>query len=311
MKVLVTGGAGFIGSHIVDALIEQGHEAVVVDDMSTGARGNLNPRAQLYEVSITDTGALAEVFERERPQIVNHHAAQTSVRHSMADPSYDAQVNIVGSINVLQQCVNHSVERLIFASTCAVYAEPERLPMDEDHPNTPESAYGMAKHTVEGYIRFYSRVYGLKYKVFRYGNVFGPRQNPAGEAGVVAIFTGQMLSGEQPTIFGDGTKTRDYVYVGDIVKANLAAMNGVGDNEVYNLARSVPVSDFEIFDSVRRATGVSVEPRYAPKRPGEADQVSLGYSRARKALGWEPTAGLDEGIQQVVNHYIQSRGRSE
>lgn len=308
MKVLVTGGAGFIGSHIVDALVTRGHDVVIIDDMSSGRSLNTNKDAKLYEVDIRDFQAVERVFEQERPEIVDHHAAQVSVRKSMADPGYDAQINIVGSINILQLCTNYEVQRLLFASTCAAYSEPNYLPMDEGHPTQPKSAYGMAKRTVEGYIRYYAENFGLKYKIFRYGNVYGPRQNPEGEAGVVAIFTGQLLSGVQPTIFGDGTKTRDYVYVGDIVKANLLAMDEKGDGEVYNLARGIEVSDFELFDAVRNAVGADVEPKYADVRPGEAERVSLGCSKAKDCLGWTATMPLRDGIQSVVDHYRKTHG---
>lgn len=307
MKVLVTGGAGFIGSHLVDALVDRGDEVVVVDDMSTGNHNNLNPAARLYDLSITDATALKDVFERERPDIVDHHAAQTSVRRSMTDPSYDATVNIVGSINVLQNCVDYETKRLLFASSCAVYAPPIQVPMKEDHPVQPESAYGLAKHTVENYIRYYSEVYGLRYKIFRYGNVFGARQNPAGEAGVVAIFAGQLLNGDQTRIFGDGKKTRDYVYVADIVEANLIAMEPAGDNDVYNLARTTEVSDFEIYDAVRRATQVEAEPEFTEKRPGEALRVCLDCENAKQVLGWSPRVQLDSGVRAVVSHFADSR----
>ena len=310
MRVLVTGGAGFIASHIVDALIREGHDVSVVDNLYAGKIEDVNPKARLYQISITDSKALGEVFAKERPEIVNHHAAQTNVRHSMAEPSFDAQVNIVGSINALQNAATHGVSRFIFASTCAVYAEPERIPMDEQHPILPQSGYGMSKHTVENYIRLYSDVYGLRYKIFRYGNVYGPRQNLKGEAGVVAIFTEQFLGGVQPTIFGDGGKTRDYVFVEDVVAANLLAMEDPGDNDVFNLGRGIEVSDFEIFDAVRRAAGSSTEPAYAPKRPGEAERVSLDSSKAKKALGWSPTVEIDHGVQQVVRYYLRNHAGS-
>lgn len=303
MRVLVTGGAGFIGSHIVDGLVERGDAVFVVDDLSAGSRGDVHPDARLYDVSLNDADGLARAFADAKPDAVSHHAAQVSVRNSMADPARDAQVNILGSLNVLQCCARQGVERLIFASTCAVYAKPLRLPMDEDHPTRPESVYGASKLSVESFVRLYGDAYGLRHKILRYGNVFGPRQNPAGEAGVVAIFTGQMRRGEQPTIFGDGGKTRDYVYVSDIVAANIAALGDAGDNETYNLARGVGVSDYEIFDAVRTAVGASVEPKYAPVRPGEAAAVSLDASKARKALGWTPRVGLAEGIRRVVENF--------
>lgn len=307
MRALVTGGAGFIASHIVDALIEKGHDVTVVDDLSAGSEDNVNPRARLRKLDITDSEALDAVFASAKPEVVYHLAAQTSVRHSMADPSLDARVNVIGSINTLQSCVNHGAARILFSSTCAVYSEPQYVPMDESHPIRPQSAYGMAKFTVENYIRFYSDVYGLRYKVFRYGNVYGPRQNPEGEAGVVAIFTGQLLGGVQPKIFGDGSKTRDYVFVTDVVEANMMGLSDKGDNDIFNIAQGIEISDFEIFDAVRNATGSVVKPIYEEKRAGEADRISLDCLKARRSLGWSPKVHLQDGVQQVVTHYRERR----
>jgi len=300
MKTLVTGGAGFIASHIVDALLDNGYEVVVVDDMSNGRADNVNPLARMYHVDITDPDALNDVFAREKPGVVSHHAAQTSVRHSIAGPGFDARVNIGGSINVLQSCIEHGVSKLVFASSCAVYSEPRYIPMDESHPISPQSGYGLSKHTAERYIELYAGAHGLAYTVFRYGNVFGPRQDPQGEAGVIAIFTQQLLTDVQPTIFGDGGKTRDYVFVGDIAHANLLTVAGAGDNDTFNLARGIEVSDFEVFDAVRRATGSIVEPVYAEKRPGEADRVSLDCSKAERSFGWTPQTTFAAGVEQVV-----------
>ena len=306
MKILVTGGAGFIASHIVDVLVEDGHGVIVVDDLSNGRSDRVNPQARVYQVDIADSDALRDVFDREKPDIVNHHAAQTSVRRSMSGPEADARVNIIGTINVLQNCVAHGVKRLVFASSAAVYSEPQYIPMDEGHPIAPKSAYGLSKFTAEGYIRLYADAYGLGHTLFRYGNVFGPRQDPRGEAGVVAIFTEQLLSGVQPTIFGDGTKTRDYVFVKDIARANLIAL-GSGGNDTLNLARGVEVSDFEVFDAVRRATGTTVEPIYSVKRPGEPDRSSLDRSRAEQVLGWTPQTTFSAGVDQVVA-YMKAGG---
>ena len=307
MRVLVTGGAGFIGSHIVDGLIEQGHSVSVVDNLSEGSRANLNPGAHLFDVSVNDPCGLERAFSEAKPEIVSHHAAQISVRNSMYDPTHDAQVNIIGSLNVLQCAVKHDVERFIFASTSAVYAKPSHLPMDESHTLCPESVYGVSKLSVENFVRLYSDTYGIKHKILRYGNVFGPRQNPHGEAGVIAIFTGQFLRGEQPTIFGDGTKTRDYIFVSDIVAANIAALDAAGDNDTYNIARGIGVSDFEIFDAVRGASDSSVEPQYAPVRPGEVEHVSLDPRKAQHALSWQPRIDLHDGILQVVEHHRRAQ----
>lgn len=306
MRVLVTGGAGFIGSHIVDELIVQGHTVSVVDDLSEGSLQNLNPEARLFDVSINDAHALEKAFSEAKPEVVSHHAAQISVRNSMYDPTRDAQVNIIGSLNVLQAAVKHDVERFIFASTSAVYAKPNHLPMDETHPLSPESVYGVSKLSVESFVRLYTDAYGIKHKIFRYGNVFGPRQNPHGEAGVVAIFTGQFLRGEQPTIFGDGTKTRDYVFVSDAVSASIAALGDSGDNDTYNIARGIGVSDYEMFDTVAAAADSSMQPKYAPVRPGEAEHVSLDPTKAHEVLSWHPSVSLSDGIAQVVEHYRQN-----
>ncbi len=303
MRVLVTGGAGFIGSHIVDELVNQGHTVSVVDDFSEGSLQNLNPDARLFDVSINDAPALENAFAEARPDVVSHHAAQISVRNSMYDPTRDAQVNIIGSLNVLQAAVKHDVERFIFASTSAVYSKPQRLPMSEGHPMMPESVYGVSKLSVENFVRLYSDTYGIKHKIFRYGNVFGPRQNPHGEAGVVAIFAGQFLRGEQPTIFGDGTKTRDYVFVSDVVSASIAGMGEAGDNDTYNIARGIGVSDYEMFDTVAAAADSSLQPRYAPVRPGEPQHLSLDPTKAHEILAWRPSVSLSEGIAQVVEHY--------
>lgn len=307
MRILVTGGAGFIGSHIVDELIYLGHTVSVVDDLSEGSLQNLNSEAKLFDVNINDAPALEKAFAEAKPELVSHHAAQISVRNSMYDPTHDAQVNIIGSLNVLQAAVKHDVERFIFASTSAIYAKPDHLPMDETHPLSPESVYGVSKLSVENFVRLYSDTYGINHKIFRYGNVFGPRQNPHGEAGVVAIFTGQFLRGEQPTIFGDGTKTRDYVFVSDVVSASIAAMSEVGDNDTYNIARGIGVSDYEMFDTVAAAADSSMQPKYAPVRPGEAEHVSLNPTKAQEILSWRPRVSLSEGIVQVVEHYRQTR----
>ncbi len=306
MRVLVTGGAGFIGSHIVDGLILAGHTVFVVDNLSEGNRRNLNPDARLFDISINDPEALGHAFSEAKPEVVSHHAAQISVRNSMSDPAYDVQVNIVGSLNVLQCAVKYETQRLIFASSSAVYSKPLHLPMKESHPKMPESVYGVSKLSVENFIRLYTNTYGIKHKIFRYGNVFGPRQNPHGEAGVVAIFTGQFVRGEQPTIFGDGSKTRDYIFISDIVAANLTALTALGDDHTYNIARGVGVSDFEIFDAVRSAAQSSTQPRYAPVRPGEAQDVSLDIQKAREMLGWQPEVSLSGGIREVVEHHRQT-----
>ena len=306
MRVMVTGGGGFIGSHIVDALIEHGHSVFVVDNLSEGNTDNLNSHARLFDVNINDSDGLQRAFAEAKPDVVSHNAAQVSVRNSMADPIHDAEVNIIGSLNVLQCAAKNDVERIIFASTSVVYAKPIHLPMDETHPLRPESVYGVSKLSVENFIRLYTDAYGIRHKIFRYGNVYGPRQNPHGEAGVVAIFTGQFLRGEQPTIFGDGTKTRDYIYISDIVAANIAALDAAGDNETYNIARGIGVSDYEIFDAVGAACDSSMQPKYAPVRPGEPQHISLDPAKAMQSLSWQPRVSLPDGVIQVVEHYRET-----
>ena len=302
MKVLVTGGAGFIGSHIVDALIEHGHDVAVVDDLYTGSISHVNPGARLYRVSICDRD-LADVFEQERPDVVNHHAAQTVVTRSVEEPAFDAQVNILGSVNVITTCVRFGVPRLIYASSGgAVYGEPQYLPVDEHHPVNPLSQYGISKHTVEHYLYLYGQHYGLDYVALRYSNVYGSRQNPRGEAGVVAIFAGLMLKGQRPTIFGAGDKTRDYTHVSDIVSANLLAMEH-GERAIYNIGTGVETSDQEMFDALARALGYDDTPIYAPYRTGEVRRICLDTSLAQRELGWSPRLSLEQGLAATVDYY--------
>ncbi len=302
MKVLVTGGAGFIGSHLVDALIERGDEVVVIDNLSTGFKDNANPHAKLYKLSIGDMG-LAQIFEQERPEIVSHHAAQIDLRRSVAEPLFDAQENILGSLNVIVNSVRYGVEKLVYASSGgAIYGEPQYLPVDENHPINPISQYGVSKHTVEHYLHLYALQYGLNYVALRYPNVYGPRQNPLGEAGVVAIFTRQMLRGEHPTIFGSGDKTRDYTHVSDVVTANLLAMER-GRIAIYNIGTGVETSDHKIFDALAEALGYDGSPIYTSVRQGEIQRICLDWSKAEKELGWRPKLPLKEGIAKTVAYF--------
>jgi len=302
MKFLVTGGAGFIGSNVVDGLIEAGHEVVVVDNLITGKRGNVNPKARFYRVDITSPD-LEEVFERERPDYVNHHAAQMNVRKSVDDPMYDAKVNVLGSVNLLELCRRYEVKKVIYASTGgAVYGEPLYLPVDEDHPVNPLSPYGVTKHTVEHYLYFYGANYGLRYTILRYPNIYGPRQAPHGEAGVVAIFTEKMLRNERPTIFGDGTQTRDYVYVGDVVTANLLAIDK-GDGEIYNVGTGVETSVNELFKLLKEAVGVDLEPIYGERRLGEVYRIAITNDKIYRDFGWKPQTPLKEGLLKTIEYY--------
>jgi UDP-glucose 4-epimerase len=305
MKVLVTGGAGFIGSHVVDTLISAGYEVVVVDDLSTGRLSNLNPAATFYQVDIRSP-QLAEVFEKERPAYVDHHAAQMDVRRSIADPLFDAEVNVIGSINLIECSRRYDVKRLVYISTGgAVYGEPEYLPCDEAHPVNPICPYGASKHTVEHYLFMYHQNYGLDYIVLRYPNVYGPRQDPHGEAGVVAIFTGQMLAGGQVVINGDGEQQRDFVYVEDCARANLMAMTSQNANLIYNLGYGRGTTVNEIFTTLKTITGYQLPGIHGPAKVGETRQIYLDATRAQKELGWKPTVNLEEGLQRTVDYFRQ------
>ncbi len=303
MRILVTGGAGFIGSHVVDALIERGHEVAVVDDLSTGKREHLNPQANFYHLDIRDAQGLDEVFAAERPEIVNHQAARANVRESMEKPVLYAEVNVIGSLNLLELSRKYEVAKFIYASTGgAVYGEPEYLPADEGHPINPLDPYGASKHFVEHYLYLYNANYGLRYTALRYPNVYGPRQDPHGEAGVVAIFTGQMLQGGQPVINGSGEQERDFVYVGDIAEANIQAMER-GDNQIYNLGWGVGTSVNDIFARLKEITGYKGEAVHGPPKLGEVFKIYLDASKARRELGWEPQVGLEEGLRKTVEYF--------
>lgn len=302
MRILVTGGAGFIGSNIVDAYIELGHDVAVVDKLSTGFERNVNPKARLYKISVRDR-ELATVFEREKPEIVNHHAAQIDVRKSADDPIADADDNILGSLNVLENCVRSGVRRLIYASSGgAVYGDPDYNPVDENHPVRPISQYGVSKHAVEHYAYLYGLLHGLDYVVLRYANVYGPRQNPRGEAGVVAIFATQMLTGVQPTIFGPGDKTRDYVYVSDVVSSNVLALER-GSNLMCNIGTGVETSDQQVFDALAEVLGYKGPPAYAPLRKGEVYRTCLECSLAKRELGWDSRLTFKEGVEMAADYY--------
>ena len=309
MRILVSGGAGFIASHVSDRFLELGHQVAIVDNLSTGKRQNLPPSATFYEVDVRDDAGLDAVFAEVRPEVVCHHAAQMDVRRSVTDPIYDAQVNVLGSLNMLECCRRHGTRKVIYAGTGgAMFGEADYLPVDESHAVMPISPYGVSKHTVEHYLYTYSVNAGLDFTVLRYPNVYGPRQDPHGEAGVVAIFSLQLLAGTRPTIFGDGTKTRDYCFVADIVAANELALEG-GGGGLYNLGRGTEVSDREVFEAVRWAVGVDMEPEYAPVRSGEVEHIALDASLARRELGWEWKIDLADGVARAVAFYREQRER--
>lgn len=300
MKILVTGGAGFIGSHVVDLYLEQGMEVVVVDDLSTGRLQNLNPAAKFYQLDIRSP-ELEHVFQQEQPQVVNHHAAQMDVRRSVVEPIFDADVNINGSLNLLECSRRHGVERFIYISTGgAVYGEPEYLPCDEAHPINPICQYGASKHTVEHYLFMYRENYGLEYTVLRYPNVYGPRQDPRGEAGVVAIFAGQMLAGEEVVINGDGEQERDFVYVADCARGNLLTLVSENEGGIYNLGSGRGTTVNEIFEGLKTIIDYPNPAKYGPAKLGETRRIYLNAERAKKDLGWTPTTKLKDGLLNTV-----------
>lgn len=302
MKILVTGGAGFIGSHVVDAYLSRGHEVVVVDDLSSGRRENLNPKAEFFKLDIQDE-QLAELFVHGHFDVVNHHAAQMDVRKSVADPKFDARVNVLGTLNLLQNCVKHRVKKIIFASTGgAVYGEQDYFPADETHPTWPISPYGITKLTCEKYLFFYRTEYGLQYVILRYANVYGPRQNPHGEAGVVAIFTERLLKGEQPIINGDGKQTRDYVFVGDVMQANAIALD-FKETDIFNIGTGIETDVNTIYKGVNEFTGANKEEFHGSAKPGEQLRSSLSYSKAEKILGWKPETELQDGLKKTVEFF--------
>ncbi|MCK4892326.1 MAG: NAD-dependent epimerase/dehydratase family protein [Calditrichia bacterium] len=302
MKILITGGAGFIASNVADRYISLGHEVVIVDNLVTGRRENVPRQATFIEMDICDA-KIANVFATEKPDIVNHHAAQMDVRKSVSDPIYDANVNVLGGLNLLQNCVEHRIKKFIFASTGgAIYGEQDYFPADEKHPLRPLSPYGITKLTTEKYLYFYHQTYSLNYTVLRYANVYGPRQNPHGEAGVVAIFSEKILADEQPVINGDGLQTRDYVYVGDVVQANELVLEK-GDQEIYNIGTGIETNVNELFQKIVQTSGKSVPEKHADAKPGEQLRSVLDSSYIRDELKWIPSFNLEEGISQTVNFF--------
>jgi len=304
MKIIVTGGAGFIASNIVDLYVRKGHKVVVIDNLSTGFRKNLNPKAKFYKADIDDLKEMDRIFRLEKPDVVNHHAAVASVIESIKDPIKTFETNVIGTANLLISFGKYGPgknKKFIFSSTGgAMYGSPKIIPVDEKTVPHPISPYSLSKLLGEETIKFYARELGFDYLIFRYANVYGPRQNPKGEGGVVAIFSGLMKSGKRPTIFGDGTKVRDYVYVGDIADANALGLTK-GKNEIMNIGSGKPTSDKKIFDTVAKELGFGLKPVYAPKRKGEVIKSALHAHHAKKVLSWHPKTKLEEGIGKTVH----------
>lgn len=302
MNILVTGGAGFIGSQVVDAYIDNNHHVVIIDDMSKGRKEFVNPKAILHEISISDL-SIAEIIKKENIQVVNHHAAQISVTDSVKDPVKDAESNIIGTLQLLQNTVESTVERFIFASTGgAIYGEQDYFPAGEEHPQKPSSPYGLSKLSVEAYLGFYQEQYGLKSTILRYGNVFGPRQNPNGEAGVVAIFCNRLLKDQAPVINGDGEQTRDYIFVGDVVRANLLALSP-NSSGTFNVGTGQETSVNELTRMLLRIAGSDISAQTSQKNRYEQRRSCLDYKKLKESLNWNPEVSLEEGLIETYNFF--------
>jgi len=308
VNILVTGGAGFIGSHLADAFIKAGHFVTIVDDLSMGKRENVNVDAEFYQLDVRSEH-LRNVFRDDQFDAVVHQAAQMDVRKSVTDPMFDASVNIIGTLNLLEMCREYNIKKVLFSSTGgAIYGEQERFPADEEHPLRPISPYGIAKLSIEKYLYYYHAVHGLNYISLRYANVYGPRQSPHGEAGVVAIFTSKMLAGEQPLINGDGKQTRDYVFVDDVVKANLLALQYDGSG-IFNVGTGVETSVNEIFGLLRSITGAKCEEQHASAKQGEQQRSVIDTKLFEKKFGWRPGTQLREGLARTVEYFKRQEKR--
>lgn len=304
MRIIVTGGAGFIGSHVVDEYIDAGHEILIIDDLSTGKEKNINPKAGFHKINICDS-VIDRIFKEFKPEIVNHHAAQMDVRKSVSDPVFDANTNIIGMLNILENSKRYNVKKIIFASTGgAIYGEQERFPADEEHPARPLSPYGVSKLAGEKYIFYYKANFGMDYCILRYANVYGPRQDPHGEAGVVAIFIQKMLEKEQPIINGDGKQTRDFVFVRDVAKANVMALS-FNRSGIFNIGTGIETDINILFNELVGISGVNYKEVHGPKKDGEQKRSVIDCEKAKNMLGWEPEVLFKHGLKQTVEYFKQ------
>ena len=301
-KILVTGGAGFIGSNVADRFIKDEHKVVIIDNLSTGIEANLHKKAKFYKVDIR-SAVIDKIFEREKPDVLCHHAAQIDVRKSTDDPIFDAEVNIIGSLNLFNSCVKRKVRKIIFASTGgAIYGEQKYFPADENHPANPLSPYGVAKLTIEKYLHFYKEVYGINFVSLRYANVYGPRQNPFGEAGVVGIFTERLLENKKALINGDGKQTRDFVFVEDVVESNVLALE-YPQSDIFNIGTSIETDINRIFRILKEKIGSKQKELHGPAKSGEQRRSMLKCSKAKRLLKWKPKYKFEEGIAKTVEYY--------
>ena len=303
MRVLVTGGAGFIGSHLVEQCIAQGYYTVVLDNLSAGKKENIHPKARFYQEDIGSPQVFS-ILLKERIDAVFHQAGQTYVSFSLRDPSKDALINIIGTINLLDACRRAKIKKVIYASSAAVYGNPRYLPVDENHALEPRSGYGISKQIPERYLALYKQLYELDYTVLRYANVYGPRQDASGEGGVVAVFIDKLMKGEAPCVFGDGEQTRDFVYVEDVVRANLLALYR-GSGQVLNIGTGVPSTINELVSLIKKMGPFSVESRFAAERAGDIRESYLDPGKAKEVLGWTAQTSLAEGIEKTLRYYIK------
>jgi UDP-glucose 4-epimerase len=306
MKILVTGGAGFIASHVTDLFCAEGHEVLVVDNLSTGQEAFVNPKATLVKADICDREKITQIITEFKPEVIDHHAAHIMVGHSVVDPQFDAENNIIALLNIMQAAKDNGVKKVIMASTGGAMYGNKPVPFTEELKEEPVSPYGVSKRSGELYLNYYKEQYGIPYIALRYGNVFGPRQNPHGESGVVAIFSEYFHQGKVPTINGDGTHTRDYVYVTDVARANLLALQS-NETGAFNIGTNTAQSTNQVYDRVAQEFGHSEPAVHGPERPGEQVASQLDYSKAKRVLGWEPQINFDQGVTEVVKWYREQK----
>ncbi len=302
MKILVTGGAGFIGSHIVDKLVQEENEVIIIDNLSTGKKINLNPTAIFYQISITDP-KIEEIFQKHHPEFVIHQAAQVDINKAIQDPIHDATVNIIGSLNILENCRKYGVQKIVYGNSGGAGAgEPQYLPIDEIHPKQPLAHYGVSKQTVEHYLKVYHHLYGLKYTSLGYANVYGPRQDPFGEGGVIAIFSYKLLHKVPPTIFGDGKQTRDFIYVEDVAAANIIALTH-GDNDCFLVGTGEEISIINLLEKLKKITKSNIKAQHQTARKGDIIKSCFNIGKIQKILGWNPSVTFDAGLQKTVEYF--------